>query len=299
MATTDSPQLSADRRWFWDGENWLPYVPDPEPLSVATPSATPVDAEPATPSPAVPPSPGRGRWTIALVVSLAVLWTGSGALLFVLHSRTHAAALTPFPSGASATPLPTADPSLPAIPPGTLIGFSPTWAPSDSVATLTPVAAGVDYTLKEGGLERYATPTSNTLQAMRIDADVTLVRGDASFDGVGLGCTNIDGSAVVYFYLFDDHITVRQKNGDTWSVPAQVATGLDRTGGQQHLTMLCDSRSAGTAHVMIAVSGTTVVDRTMALPRAQWWGPVISLCSCGGPSEATYRNLRESYLSGR
>lgn len=296
MATSVPPKLSTDRRWFWDGEHWLPYLPDPEPQPATSAPVPPVEVEPSVPASAPVERRRVGPRTIALAVALVGLWINAGVLLFYLHARVHTAALIPSPAIGNATPLPTVDPSLPAIPAGRPIGMPLTWPPSNSEASLTALPDGVDYALKQGGVDRYAIPTSNTLEALRFDADVALVHGPASGDGIGLGCTNIPHSALVYFYLYSDHVTVDESDGSTPSVVAQLATRLDHS-GVNHLTMLCDSTQAGTTHVMVAVNGTTVFDRTLPLPAAQWWGPMVSLCSCGGGAEATYRNLRESWLS--
>ena len=309
MSPIRPPEVSPDGLSTSDGEVQLPLLPDlsdltelpplePEPVvaGVAPPSS-PATAPPSpdmTPAPWSEATPARWRVRLALGLSALAAWIGIGGALFVYVHAHHGASTPSIPQ----KPLQAVPPGLPAIPSGTSVPFSPRWGTTVPGDTITSIPGGVEYTVGDAGREQWLLPGSPaTYPHLRVDADVQMVRGEQLGDGAGLGCASANGSVVLFFYAYSDAVTVHETDGTTSSVLGRYATGVDRPGQANHMTMLCDSPVPGTAEVMIAIDGTTVYDQTLSIPGARWWSSAISLCSCGGPSQATYRGLTESALA--
>lgn len=326
MSPIRPPELSPDDLSSTDADVQRPLLPDladltelqpappPEPVTADVPTLPPPPSPETTPVlwPEVTPAPWRVR--LALGLSILAAWIGTGAALFVyLHSHhgasTASAPPVPLSNGLYAPSAPTAPtapsvpsvspvpPGLPAIPAGNPVLFAPRWGttvPGDAIAS---IPGGVEYTVGEVDREQWLVPSApDTYAHLRVDADVAMARGEQLGDGAGLGCTTRDGSAVIFFYAYSDVVTVHETVGTTSSLLGRYATDAYSPGQANHETMLCDTSVPGSVHVMIAIGSTTVYDQTLSVAGAQWWSAAISLCSCGGPSQATYRGLTESDL---
>ena len=315
-------QAAAPQAW--------PAAPPPQPPQVTVPAPAAWPAQTAWPAPPpapppgwqqpgwgwqTPPGPGSGGWagppgTLPYAPPPAPAAGGHGRL-WVLGAVGLSIAVAIGLLAAGVAGRPTASPSgsttgLPSIPQGHAVaggdsGTGIVWhTETTSIHTVTAIAGGANVSLT-GSVEDWLTPVFHReVVAMRVDASITMHGSDG--DRQGIGCMD-GGGKEMYLFLITGQGTwaVHDSTDDTYGavIGSGYSTLIKRGSAGNTLSLFCDTVGA-TDHLMFAINGTTVsiLDEQSTTHRSgQTWGPVVALCSCAGPSDADFTQMKVATVS--